>query len=422
MSERFQTNQTSPPAIDTDNRALYNEADVRRIAEESAELAITKVLHTYPFGIVKLDNCTETNSVSSDNNGGTDMSNRMKAKVIINGETKWVTGESAQKLVDNAVKATSFVPSNAPTFREYAKAFFKLYKSNGSIEHNTLVGYKSYLNNHILPFFGDRPIDTITTDDIQRYINLKAADYTRKTIREHINLLRPIFEAALDEDLIQKNPCTSPRLNIIGKKSEKVLAYSEEEYKQLEGLIPKLNEPDQLFLALSLYTGMRQGELFALRWENIDLDARTLQVTHSVEWPSRNKGILKQPKTANGIRTIILIPQLQTILAKYKKESGFVLTSSHQEEEQPMTQQAVKCMKARVQKAAKANGIDFPFLTHRSRHTVATFMNNAGADDVSITGTIGHSDVAFTKRQYTNHQIPQLQRGMERFSHYISDL
>ena len=60
MSERFQTNQTSPPAIDTDNRALYNEADVRRIAEESAELAITKVLHTYPFGIVKLDNCTET--------------------------------------------------------------------------------------------------------------------------------------------------------------------------------------------------------------------------------------------------------------------------------------------------------------------------------------------------------------------------
>ncbi len=87
-----------------------------------------------------------------------------------------------------------------------------------------------------------------------------------------------------------------------------------------------------------------------------------------------------------------------------------------------MTHQAVKCLKQKIQDAAKANNIPVIFLSHRARHTVATFMNNAGADDVSITGIIGHSDVAFTKRQYANKQTIQLKRGMECFSDFVAHI
>ena len=87
-----------------------------------------------------------------------------------------------------------------------------------------------------------------------------------------------------------------------------------------------------------------------------------------------------------------------------------------------MSHQAVKRLNERIDNAAKKNGCKTRFLSHRARHTVATFLNNAVADDVSITGIIGHSDVAFNKRQYANTQTAQLQHGMNKFSNYIQKI
>ncbi|MBQ4435763.1 MAG: tyrosine-type recombinase/integrase, partial [Clostridia bacterium] len=84
--------------------------------------------------------------------------------------------------------------------------------------------------------------------------------------------------------------------------------------------------------------------------------------------------------------------------------------------------QGVKRLNERIEQIAEENGIKVKFLSHRARHTIATFLNNAGADDVSITGIIGHSDVAFTKRQYANTQTIQLQRGMDKLSDYIAKI
>ena len=351
------------------------------------------------------------------------MTSRIKAKITINGQAQWVCGESAQKLADNIMNITS-QPKHVKsiTFAEYANKYFSLYKTNGSIEMNTLVGYRSYMKNHLEPFFGSRPINTISIDDVQRYINERAPVLASKTIKEHLNLLSPIFDAAIEDGLIVKNPCTSKRIRIIGQKSKKVLAYTEEEYKQLESLLFFLDGSAQIFLALSLYTGMRQGEQFALRWESIDLDTKKLRVTQAVAWPSQNQGIIKSPKTDSGNRTIIIIPQLEKILRRHVRPSGFLLTSAHNNPDKPMTQQAVKCLKQKIADTAKAQNIPVRFLSHRARHTVATFMNNAGADDVTITGIIGHSDVAFTKRQYANTQITQLERGMERFSNFVAGI
>ena len=411
-------------AFDTVTPALYNEADVGRIAAAAAEQAVGKLLNRIPSGTAMLDNSINTSTSSIQQNcGGSEMSDRLKAKVTVNGKTQWVCGESVQKLVDNAISLSKVpVIKESISFGKYAKDYMALYKNNGSVEGNTLVGYRSYMSNHILPFFGDMLIDQITPDHIQQYINSKAQTYTQKTIKEHLNLIRPIFDSAVEDGLIVKNPCVSKRIKIIGKKSKKVLSYTEEEFKQLERLLTLLSGPSKLFLALSIYTGMRQGELFGLQWENIDLGTNTLQVTQAVAWPSQNQGIIKSPKTANGIRTIIIIPQLSNVLKEYQQSSGYVLTTANQKNDKPMTHQAVKCLKQKIQDAAKANNIPVIFLSHRARHTIATFMNNAGADDVSITGIIGHSDVAFTKRQYANKQTTQLKRGMECFSDFVAHI
>lgn len=306
-------------------------------------------------------------------------------------------------------------------FKDYAEEYLSLYKENGSIKSNTLIGYKGYLNNHILPFFGEMDVSSITPNIIQKYINSKSSTLTAKTITEHLTFIRPIFDAALEDGLIKFNPCNSHRIKVVGKKSKKVTSYTEEEFKLLEDQLGGLTGVSKLFLALSLYTGMRQGEMFALQWTDIDLERSCIYVTKAVEWPAKNRGIIKEPKTENGFRTIYIIPQLHVILSEQYCTEGYVLTSPRQIPCQPMTHQAVKRLNERVNNLLSDSGLDLKFLSHRARHTIATLMNNAGVDDVSITHTIGHSDISFTKRQYMNHQAKQVQRGMSRFAQYLTE-
>lgn len=307
-------------------------------------------------------------------------------------------------------------------FKDYAEEYLHLYKENGSIQKNTLVGYKGYLNNHLLPFFGEMRISDITPNALQKYINLKSKDYAAKTINEHLLLLRPILDAAVEDELIRFNPCNSHRIKLVGQKSKKVTAYTEEEFKQLEDQLSNLTGVSKLFLALSLYTGMRQGEMFALQWTDIDLEHSCIHIDKAVEWPAKNKGELKEPKTENGYRTIYIIPQLLVVLSEQYCTEGYVLTSPRQKPGEPMSHQAVKRLNDRINDALASNDCSVRFLSHKARHTVATFMNNAGVDDVSITSTIGHSDASFTRRQYMNRQDRQVKRGMSRFAQYLNEI
>lgn len=324
-----------------------------------------------------------------------------QVKISINGKTQWID-------VDE---------TDSPDFTTYADNFVQLYKANGSVQPNTLIGYQGYLRNHLNPFFKDTPVSTITPDMVQKYINLKAKTHSVKSITEQLNLLRSIFDAAVEDGLMGFNPCNSRRIKVVGKKSVKVLAYTEDEFKQLEETLDRLEGTPKLLLALSMYTGMRQGEMFALQWTDIDLERSCIHVSKSVEWPSRNQGTIKEPKTENGYRTICIIPQLYLILSEQYRAEGYVLTAQRQKPDEPMSRQAVKRLNDRINAVTTVK-----FLSHRCRHTVATFMNNAGVDDISITSTLGHADVAFTKRQYMNRQDRQIQRGMDNFSTYLTKM
>lgn len=353
----------------------------------------------------------------------TDDMKRVKAQIEVNGQPVWISGNGVQELVDKALTAQRQPIAYDPKpFCEYASEFLMIYKGNGSIQKNTLIGYKGYLMNHLLPFFGEMDIKSISTNDIQAYVNLKSSAYTAKTIREHLDLMNQIFESAIEDRLIQRNPCQSKRLTIVGRKSHAVEAYEEDEYKLLESLLDYLVGSEKICLALSLYTGMRQGEMFALTWDDIDMDREEIHVRASVEWPSSNQGSIKEPKTENGYRTIPIIPQLYAILNEWWGSSGFVLTGARCSKDSPMSRQGVKRLYERINMTAKAHGIDVVFLSHRGRHSIATNLNNAGADDVTISSVMGHSDVNFTKKQYVSRQTSQTRRGMNKMSNYIASI
>lgn len=345
---------------------------------------------------------------------------QLKAKV---GE-RWITAPNMQELVNRAL-AVDKTKQAKKLVKDYVSSYMKTYKPEGSVEQNTLIGYKGYLNNHIYPYFGDMDITEVTIDVVQRYINLKADILSVKTIREHMNLMGEIFNAATEDQLIPYNPFKSTRLKLFGKKSQKVKAYTEDEFGQfVADLLPLLKGSDKLYAAITLYTGMRRGEICALRWErDIDFDHNRINVEEVVIWPSQNPGIIKpNPKTTNGERDIVIIPQLREILLEQYEPSGYLIRGKRSKEDEPISNMGIQRMNQRIEQAAQSMGITVKLGNRRGRHTMSTLMNNAGIDDKTIENQVGHYSAEFTRRQYMNHQTKQVERGMAKLSDYIAQI
>ena len=167
---------------------------------------------------------------------------------------------------------------------------------------------------------------------------------------------------------------------------------------------------------------MRQGEIIALRWEDIDMDEGFIHVNTGASFGGKNKPKEKQPKTEGGKRPIPILHQLKTALGDISGKSGYILHGCKQTDLTViMSKQAVKNMDERINKAFRDNGIAEPFYSHRMRHTILTLLNNSRlADDKSLQTWAGHSDAAFTRRQYMTAQEEQLQVVAAAFSSYLS--
>ena len=116
------------------------------------------------------------------------MSKRIQQRATINGKTKWLSGSTQQEIFNAylcfAIDEGIVLPAGGATqkrespviFENRAWKWFQLYKV-GKVRLTTLANYETYLKKHLLPHFGERDIRTITIDDVQEFLNLKA-EYT----------------------------------------------------------------------------------------------------------------------------------------------------------------------------------------------------------------------------------------------------
>ena len=117
-----------------------------------------------------------------------------------------------------------------------------------------------------------------------------------------------------------------------------------------------------------------------------------------------------------SIRNPIILPQLLFILKRYQRESGYLIRGQRSKKDEPITEQALKNLYDRIEKATKESGIHFDFksINRQGRHTMATFMNNAELDDKTIESHMGHYDARFTRERYMNAQARQEEREMNK--------
>ena len=165
-------------------------------------------------------------------------------------------------------------------FADWARSCLRLYKKP-YVKANTYTGtYLAPVEKHLIPYFGAMNVADIRPIHIQNYINMSAAKYAPETVKKDYNVLRLIFQTAVDNQLCTKNPMTkSVKLPKYETRVQK-RAFTQEQYDTAYAFAA--NWDKGLSIMLLLETGISRSELLGLRWEDLDIEKRCLRINQGL--------------------------------------------------------------------------------------------------------------------------------------------
>lgn len=307
---------------------------------------------------------------------------------------------------------------NRATFQALAEEW--LISLTPQIKASTMNKYRNLLETYIYPRMGTRELNQITHSFLESQCNSLLQSGRKdgnglspKTVSDISSVIRNVLKFAIKAGA--SIPCDGQSIRIkqpIGK----MRVLSKKEQEQLCQYL--LSTPDgcNVGILVSLFTGLRLGEICALQWDDISIVDQVINVRHTMqriqdrEGQTRTKVILTSPKSACSVRSIP-IPDalLQIIMSQKTERAGFFLTGSTQHYIEPRT------MQNRFKRALKATGIaDGNF--HALRHTFATRCIEAGFDVKSLSEILGHASVNITMNRYVHPSMELKKENMQRLS------
>lgn len=249
---------------------------------------------------------------------------------------------------------------------------------------------------HLQKFFGtERQLSEITSADIEGYKMHRRASVSGSTVNREMALLKRMFNLAIEWDLyLGLNPFRKVKFFREFNTGLRVLSLEEEE-KLLQNAAPYLQD----LIRFALNTGMRVGEIFSLRWSNVDLEKNILNVF--------------APKTQN-IRGIPINAHARKVLEYWVlgKRNEFVFYN-------PETGKPFVDLKAGFKLACKKAGIE-GVTWHTLRHTFASRLVDRGVDIVTVKELLGHSSITVTMR-YTHTNLESKRAAVGKLLHKLCD-
>ena len=190
----------------------------------------------------------------------------------------------------------------------------------------------------------------------------------------------------------------------------------DDERIHLEGYLLKANDPAKFGILLALYSGMRIGEICALKWSNINLEAETISVVQTLQrlQDSENKGktkiLISEPKSQSSKRIIPIPTFLTELLRKIKPQipDAFLLSGNKNPIEPKTLQNKYKsCLK----------DCNIPYINfHTLRHTFATRCVEVGFDIKALSEILGHSSVGKTLNLYAHPTLEYKRSNMNKLA------
>jgi integrase len=285
----------------------------------------------------------------------------------------------------------------AELVRKWKENYLTVQLQLGRLKPSTLRSYQSNLDGHIAPFFGAMSLSEVTLASVQQFIKvLLGKGLSPKTIGNVIVILKEMLKHAVQWGHLDANPVQyieRPR----GEDKEMDVLTPDE----IRRLLDAQEEPLRTLLLTAVLTGMRQGELFGLQWENIDFARHLIHVRRSL-W----HGTLGTPKSRRSRRAIDMPPTLEQALQQLltTRRSEFVFCS---ERGTPLDADNFRHREfPAALRRAQLRRIRF----HDLRHTYTSLLIAHGAHPKYIQAQLGHASIQTTLDRY-GHLMPQLHQA-----------
>jgi integrase len=306
----------------------------------------------------------------------------------------------------------AYVDRNAG--REVFKVYAERWVTSQIFAPGTRAAVESRLRNHAYPVLGTKTLAAIRPSTIQAWAKSlsKLAPTTQHVIYGHV---QAIFSAAVDDQLIARNPCKAPSVTKPRKRSPRVAVWPRERVPQMAATLPQRY---QVVVPIGAGLGLRQGEIFGLAVEDVDFLRREVTIRRQVSSAS-SRQVFAPPKYGKT-RTVPLAPSVaEEIAAHLARHPAIKVTLPWIEPDGPAVTVQLICH-TRERKAINRNYFNTIWHAalrrievepsrqngcHALRHFFASVLLDAGESIKVVSEHLGHADPGFTLRTYT-HVMP----------------
>ena len=297
-----------------------------------------------------------------------------------------------------------------------------------TIREGTLSAYKLLIEHQIKPYLGNRPLSTLTTNEIQKFYNAIKKNGRVHADREHGTeladsmvrkihmLLHESLDTALKQRLIVNNPTNGTTIPKNNYPAKQIL--NDDQLEKFMEVI-KSDERWYDFFYTELTTGLRRGEICGLRWEDFDEQNGRLKIRRSVGRIKNGVLPIGETKTETGMREILLPPSTTELLIKRKENAvgNWIFPNFYCPEEPLNPQSAYTHLKVLLKKA------ELPLIRfHDLRHTFATHVIAGGVDAKTLSGILGHTNASFTLDTYTHVTTDMQKNAAKIVGNFMDDI
>jgi integrase len=302
--------------------------------------------------------------------------------------------------------------ARSTTVREYLEGDW-LPHMQTRVRESTLTRYTGLINEDIIPAIGDMRLGNVRPNDVQRVVDaMLDRDLSARTVVQGYRVLSSALSQAVRWQMITTNPATAVRPPRI-ERAELTVPDAD----QVRAIVKAAEgQWAHLPILLGASTGMRRGEVFGLRWRDVDLDAGLIRVTGSLQRVGGKLQVM-EPKSARGRRTIAIPASVVEVLRQHRKEQterrlllGEAWTDAdlviEQGDGRPRDLDTITHYFVDIAKVAKVSGVRF----HDLRHAYATSLLRGGVHPKVVSEALGHASTSFTMDVYS-HVVPSMQEA-----------
>lgn len=349
----------------------------------------------------------------------------------------------AAAIVMQELETGMYRDENKILFKDFAEEWLRLYEGTGKVKMST-VRVRKHEIGALMPYFANIQLKNITQRIYQKALDgLKTEEYALNTMKGIHGTGKMVFEKAMEMGVIKVDPTRYAQIPMVQKTVEELEQDSAGpkylEKHELAKFLKTAQEQgkpgDYATFLLLAYSGMRVGEMLALKWKDIDFETGGISITKTYYNPTNNmvKYHLLPPKTKKSRRTINVDPVVFAELDRHKSyqnvikmklrkvyyDKDFVFTKF---DKHPGYPELIKIVENRMARLLKLAELNTDLTPHSLRHTHTSLLAEAGVDLIQIMERLGHTDDQTTKGIYLHVTKTMKKEASQKFAQLMESL